>query len=85
MHDHVAGVHEFITTGVSILEHTPRSSARNYGFEIIINPEDNDSPSLCCAAESENDFMMWMTALTRVIDGSSEEHVPPPEAFRGAA
>jgi hypothetical protein len=75
MHDHVAGVHEFITTGVSSVEHTPRSSARNYGFEIIINPEDNDSPSLCCAAENEDDFMMWMTALTGVIDGSSEEHV----------
>lgn len=85
VHDRIVGVHEFITANVSSVEHTPRSSSRNYGFEILINREDPESPSLCCAAENEEDFMMWMTALTSVIDGSCEEHVPPREAFRGAA
>ncbi|KAL3777645.1 hypothetical protein HJC23_005511 [Cyclotella cryptica] len=83
--DPVDGVHEFITSGVSSVEHTPRSATKNFGFEIKINPEDVGSPSLCCAAETEEDFMMWMTALTAVIDGSSDnfiDHVPPPEAFR---
>jgi hypothetical protein len=82
--DSVIGVHEFITTGVSSIEHTNRSATMNYGFEIMINPEDPDSPSLCCAAETEEDFMMWMAALMGVIDGSfdDEGHVPPPEAFR---
>jgi hypothetical protein len=83
--DPVDGVHEFITSGVSSVEHTPRSATKNYGFEIKINPEDVESPSLCCAAETEEDFMMWMTALTAVIDGSCDNgigHVPPLEAFR---
>ncbi|KAL7519820.1 hypothetical protein ACHAWX_004575 [Stephanocyclus meneghinianus] len=83
--DPVDGVHEFITSGVSSVEHTPRSATKNYGFEIKINPEDVESPSLCCAAETEEDFMMWMTALTGVIDGSCDNgiyHVPPLEAFR---
>ena len=68
----VAGVHEFITTGISSIEHTERSSRFDYGFEIIINPNDvsEDSPSLCCTAESEEDFMKWMAALMNVIDGN---------------
>lgn len=66
----VAGVHEFLTAGVSSLEHTSRSSSQSFGFEIMINPNDLDAPSLCCAAESEDDFMMWMSSLTSVIDGS---------------
>lgn len=73
LNGHVMGVHEFITTGISSVEHTPRSSSRNYGFEIMINAKDADSPSLCCAAENEEDFMMWMTALTSVIDGSGSD------------
>lgn len=65
------GVHEFITTGVSSVEHTERSSRLNYGFEIVINPSEGDSPSLCCAAETEEDFMRWMAALMGVIDGNT--------------
>lgn len=68
---HAAGVHEFITTGVSSVEHTERSSRLDYGFEIVINPSDGDSPSLCCAAETEEDFMRWMAALMGVIDGNT--------------
>eukprot|EP01082_Thalassiosira_pseudonana_P001776 g1120.t1 g1120 contig10:1426997-1428679(+) len=91
----VAGVHEFITTGVSSVEHTPRSSTKDFGFEIKINANDEESSSLCCAAESEEDFMMWMAGLMGVIDGSygegddecdeeqeENEHVPSPAAFR---
>lgn len=66
----VAGVHEFLTAGVSSIEHTSRSSSQSFGFEIMINPNDLDAPSLCCAADSEEDFMMWMSSLTSVIDGS---------------
>jgi hypothetical protein len=68
----VAGVLEFLTTGVSSIEHTERSSKFDYGFEIVINPNDEseDPPSLCCAAESEEDFMRWMAALMGVIDGN---------------
>jgi len=68
----VAGVHEFVTTGVSSIEHTERSSKFDYGFEIVINPNDEseNSPSLCCAAENEEDFMRWMAALMGVIDGN---------------
>ncbi|KAL3816748.1 hypothetical protein ACHAXA_004900 [Cyclostephanos tholiformis] len=69
----VAGVHEFITAGVSAIEHTSRSSNQPFGFEIMINPSSADSPVLCCAAESEDDFMMWMSALTSVIDGSLDQ------------
>jgi predicted nucleic acid-binding Zn-ribbon protein len=64
----VAGVHEFLTTGVSSIEHTERSSRFDYGFEIVINPNAEDSLSLCCAAESEEVFMRWMAALMGVID-----------------
>jgi hypothetical protein len=39
----------------------------------MINPSSADSPVLCCAAESEDDFMMWMSALTSVIDGSLDQ------------
>ena len=66
----VAGVHEFLTAGVSSIEHTSRSSSQSFGFEIMINPNDLDAPSLCCAAASEEDFLMWMSSLTSVIDGS---------------
>ena len=54
------------------LQHTPRSSGQPFGFEVMINANDLDAPALCCAAESEGDFMMWMSALTGVIDGSIE-------------
>mmetsp|Transcript_19155 Transcript_19155/g.31385 ORF Transcript_19155/g.31385 Transcript_19155/m.31385 type:complete len:506 (-) Transcript_19155:70-1587(-) len=64
------GVHEFITTGVSSIEHTERSTRFAYGFEIVINPNE-DSPSLCCAAESEEDFLRWMAALMGVIDNDN--------------
>lgn len=84
-HDHIAGVHEFITTGISSVEHTPRSSFKNYGFEIIINPKEADSPSLCCHAENEEDFMTWMTALTSVIDGSHVENVVSADEYHDAA
>ena len=84
-HDHIAGVHEFITTGVSSVEHTPRSSFKNYGFEIIINPNEADSPSLCCHAENEDDFMMWMTALTSVIDGSHVQNAASANEYNDAA
>ena len=73
LHEHINGVHEFITTGVSSVEHTPRSASRNYGFEIMINPNDVNSSSLCCAAENEEDFLMWMAALTGVIDGREQD------------
>lgn len=66
----VSGVHEFLTAGVSSIEHTSRSSSQSFGFEIMINPNDSDAPSLCCAAESEDAFLMWMSSLTSVIDGS---------------
>jgi hypothetical protein len=33
-----------------------------------------DAPTLCCAAESEEDFLMWMSALTSVIDGSMDNN-----------
>lgn len=66
----ISGVHEFLTAGVSSIEHTSRSSCHSFGFEIMINPNDIDAPTLCCAAESEEDFMMWMSSLTSVIDGS---------------
>ena len=69
----VAGVLEFITTGVSSTEHTPRSYNRNHGFEIMINAQDKDAPSLCCAAENDEDFMMWMMALMGVMDGSDSK------------
>ena len=36
----------------------------------MINALDIDSPVLCCAAESEDDYMAWMSALISVIDGS---------------
>ena len=55
-----------------IWQHTPRSSNQPFGFEIMINAQIMDAPVLCCAAESEEDFMMWMSALTSVIDGSLE-------------
>lgn len=66
----VAGVCEFITAGVSSIDHTSRSSNKQFGFEVLINPCDMEAPALCCAAESEEDFMMWMSSLTSVIDGS---------------
>lgn len=66
-----AGVHEFVTTGVSSVEHTERSSRLDFGFEIVINPSEGDSPSLCCAAETEEDFMRWMAALMGVVDGNT--------------
>jgi len=66
----VSGVHEFLTAGVSSIEHTSRSSSQEFGFEIMINPNDSEAPALCCAAEKEEDFMMWMSSLTSVIDGS---------------
>ncbi len=51
----------------------------------MINPSLEDAPALCCAAESETDFMMWMSALTSVIDGSIDEQqqttAPPEEAL----
>mmetsp|Transcript_29018 Transcript_29018/g.41473 ORF Transcript_29018/g.41473 Transcript_29018/m.41473 type:complete len:510 (+) Transcript_29018:125-1654(+) len=65
-----AGVHEFITTGVSSIEHTERSSKFEYGFEIVINSSE-DSPSLCCAAQSEEDFLRWMAALMCAIDNNN--------------
>ena len=68
----VSGVHEFLTAGVSSIEHTSRSSSKDFGFEIMINANDIDAPALCCAAESEEDFMMWMSALTSIFDGSIE-------------
>eukprot|EP00581_Thalassiosira_minuscula_P008621 CAMPEP_0183706460 /NCGR_PEP_ID=MMETSP0737-20130205/3278_1 /TAXON_ID=385413 /ORGANISM="Thalassiosira miniscula, Strain CCMP1093" /LENGTH=532 /DNA_ID=CAMNT_0025933873 /DNA_START=112 /DNA_END=1710 /DNA_ORIENTATION=+ len=68
----VSGVHEFITAGVSSIDHSSRSSSQQYGFEIMINANDMDAPVLCCAAESEEDFLMWMSALTSVIDGSMD-------------
>lgn len=63
------GVHEFITTGVSSIEHTERSSRFDYGFEIVINP--NEDSGLCCAAESEEDFLKWMAALMSVMDDNN--------------
>ena len=39
----------------------------------MINASSANSPVLCCAAESEVDFMMWMSALTSVIDGSLDK------------
>jgi len=36
----------------------------------MINASSVESPVLCCAAESEDDFFMWLSALTSVIDGS---------------
>lgn len=68
----VLGVLEFITAGCSSIAHTPRSSNLPFGFEIMINSSDADAPVLCCAAETEEDFLMWMTALTSVMDGSTE-------------
>ncbi|KAL7534214.1 hypothetical protein ACHAXR_009883 [Thalassiosira sp. AJA248-18] len=68
----VSGVCEFITAGVSSIDHTPRSSSQSFGFEVMINPCDLEAPALCCAAETEADFMMWMSALTSVTDGSIE-------------
>lgn len=65
-----AGVHEFITTGVSSIEHTERSQQHDHGFEIVINSSE-DSPSLCCAAQSEEDFLRWMAALMGVIDNNN--------------
>lgn len=35
----------------------------------MINPKFSDSPSLCCVAETESEFLMWMSALTRVTEG----------------
>ena len=55
-----------------VLQHTPRSSGLPFGFEIMINESHVDAPVLCCAAETEEDFLMWMTALTSVMDGSME-------------
>lgn len=52
---------------------TPRSSGQQFGFEIMINASVEDAPALCCAAETEADFMMWMQALTSVIDGSLDD------------
>ncbi|KAL7537247.1 hypothetical protein ACHAWF_005710 [Thalassiosira exigua] len=87
----VSGVCEFITTEllclsrplmICSLQHTPRSSSQQFGFEIMINPLNIDAPSLCCAADSEEDFMMWMSALTSVIDGTVE---PPPTQHHLAA
>lgn len=68
----VAGVHEFITTGCSSIDHSPRSSTHSFGFEIVINGNHADAPVLCCAAETEEDFLMWMSALTSVIDGTMD-------------
>ena len=68
-----AGVHEFLTTGVSTVEHTERSSRFDYGFEIVINPSE-DSPSLCCAAEGEGEFMNWMRALDSILGGMVEDN-----------
>lgn len=68
--NYLHAVHEFITVGVSSIDHTPRSSSQQFGFEIMINASIEDAPALCCAAETEADFMMWMEALTSVIDGS---------------
>lgn len=68
----VSGVLEFITAGYSSIAHTPRSSGLPFGFEIMINESHVDAPVLCCAAETEEDFLMWMTALTSVMDGSME-------------
>mmetsp|Transcript_5474 Transcript_5474/g.13722 ORF Transcript_5474/g.13722 Transcript_5474/m.13722 type:complete len:528 (-) Transcript_5474:373-1956(-) len=66
----VSGVHEFITAGVSSIDHTSRSSSQPFGFEIFINANHAEAPILCCAAESEEDFLIWMSALTSVIDGT---------------
>jgi len=71
----VAGVLEFITTGVSSIEHTPRSYARDHGFEIMVNANDAEAPSLCCAAENEDDLMMWMAALISIIDGTNDSDI----------
>eukprot|EP00579_Thalassiosira_antarctica_P009256 CAMPEP_0201880470 /NCGR_PEP_ID=MMETSP0902-20130614/11038_1 /ASSEMBLY_ACC=CAM_ASM_000551 /TAXON_ID=420261 /ORGANISM="Thalassiosira antarctica, Strain CCMP982" /LENGTH=550 /DNA_ID=CAMNT_0048408479 /DNA_START=18 /DNA_END=1670 /DNA_ORIENTATION=- len=68
----VSGVHEFITADVSSIDHSPRSSSQPFGFEIMINATVMDAPVLCCAAEGEDDFLMWMSALTSVIDGSMD-------------
>ena len=38
----------------------------------MINANDIDAPALCCAAECEEDFMMWMSALTSIFYGSIE-------------
>ena len=38
----------------------------------MVNPNDLDAPSLCCAAETEEDYMMWMSSLTSVIDRPRE-------------
>jgi hypothetical protein len=58
------------------IQHTPRSSCQQFGFEIVINPSIIDSPSLCCVAETESEFLMWMSALTSAmeisIDGQNE-------------
>mmetsp|Transcript_14827 Transcript_14827/g.26789 ORF Transcript_14827/g.26789 Transcript_14827/m.26789 type:complete len:526 (-) Transcript_14827:443-2020(-) len=68
----VSGVHEFITAGVSSIDHTHRSSGQQFGFEVMINASVMDAPALCCAAETEADFMRWMAALMSVIDGSMD-------------
>ncbi|KAL9181368.1 hypothetical protein ACHAXT_010173 [Thalassiosira profunda] len=68
----ITGVHEFITAGVSSIDHTPRSSNQPFGFEIVINALMADAPTLCCAAESEEDFLNWMGGLTSVIDGTMD-------------
>ena len=54
------------------LQHSPRSSGQSYGFEVSINANDPEAPVLCCAAETEDDFIMWTAGLTSVIDGSIE-------------
>lgn len=64
----VSGVLEFITTGVSSVEHNERSSAVQFGFEVFVNGSDPGGPSLCCAAADEGDFMEWMTAFVGVCD-----------------
>ena len=69
----VSGVLEFVTTGVSSVEHTERSSAVQFGFEVFVNGSDPGGPSLCCAAVDEGDFMEWMTAFVGVCDGTVED------------
>lgn len=65
----INGVLEFITAGVSSVEHTDRSSKKEFGFEIAINPKDKGAPTLCCAAYGEEDYMKWLSALARAIAG----------------
>ena len=38
----------------------------------MINAQDEGAPALCCAAENEEDFMMWMTGLMGVMEREDE-------------